>query len=245
MNFPDHLTAVILAGGLGTRLREVVPDRPKVLADVAEKPFLSYLFDQLLAEGFRSAVLCTGYRAEMVSAQYGEAYGALRLRYSCETTPLGTGGAIRQALPLVETRYASILNGDSFFGAGFLPLWKAVGESGAGAGMLLAQVGDAARYGRVEISDTGWILGLHEKDGLSTPGLINAGKYIVQKEWIESIPAGRAVSLEREVFPDWVRRGFLGVESGAPFVDIGTPSSLVEGHQLFRDIESSSRAGDR
>jgi mannose-1-phosphate guanylyltransferase len=111
--------------------------------------------------------------------------------------------------------------------------------------MLLAHVGDAARYGRVEISDTGWILGLHEKDGLSTPGLINAGKYIVQKEWIESIPAGRAVSLEREVFPDWVRRGFLGVESGAPFVDIGTPSSLVEGHQLFRDIESSSRAGDR
>src|SRR5438094_528454 len=98
---PELLEAVILAGGLGTRLRSAVADRPKVMAEVCGRPFLAHLLDQLAGQGVRRVVLCTGYRGEQVEAAFGDAYGALALDYSPEPEPLGTGGALRLALPRV------------------------------------------------------------------------------------------------------------------------------------------------
>src|SRR5262245_63746616 len=97
---PADLTVAILAGGLGTRLRSVVSDRPKVLAEAAGRPFLAWWLDALDAQGFRDIVLCTGFRAERVRDTFGSTQGHLRIRYSVETQPLGTAGALRQALPL-------------------------------------------------------------------------------------------------------------------------------------------------
>jgi NDP-sugar pyrophosphorylase family protein len=103
------MTVVILAGGLGTRLRSVVADKPKVLARVHGKPFLSLLLDQLAAAGIRSAVLCTGYLGEQVQAEFGDSYGSIRLAYSQESSPLGTAGALRLALPIINTNCVLVL----------------------------------------------------------------------------------------------------------------------------------------
>src|ERR1041384_4288401 len=112
----SDITAAVLAGGFGTRLRSVVADRPKVLAEIGGRPFLSYLFEQLAANGCRSVVLCTGYLGEQVYRIYGEQYGSLGLRYSQEAQPLGTGGALRFALGQFASDPVLVLNGDSFYG---------------------------------------------------------------------------------------------------------------------------------
>src|SRR5687768_5619957 len=110
----SHLTAVILAGGLGTRLRSVISDRPKVLARVLDRPFLTYLLDQLAAAGLNYVILCTGYLGEQVKAEFGTSYSSLRLAYSQEMVPLGTAGALQLALSLIPSETVLVLNGDSF-----------------------------------------------------------------------------------------------------------------------------------
>ncbi len=113
----SQVTALILAGGLGTRLRSSVADRPKVLAPVLGKPFLSYLLDRLQISGIQKVVLCIGYLGEQVQETYGSSYHNMELRYSQETTLLGTGGALRLALPLISSPTVLIINGDSFYDA--------------------------------------------------------------------------------------------------------------------------------
>ena len=131
MNNRDCPTAVLLAGGAGSRLRSVIDDRPKVLAEVCGRPFLEYLLDQRVKWRIRDVVLCTGYLAEQIEAYFGMTYRSLRLRYSREIIPLGTAGALRLALPLVRSDTVLVLNGDSFcvpisipFGIGIRPLGR-------------------------------------------------------------------------------------------------------------------------
>src|SRR4028119_1495914 len=111
---PTVCTAAILAGGLGTRLRAVVSDRPKVLAKVQERPFLAYLLQQLARSGIKSAVLCTGYMGEQVKIAFGDSCDSMRLLYSQETSQLDTAGALRLALPLIQSSSVLVMNGDSF-----------------------------------------------------------------------------------------------------------------------------------
>jgi len=106
--------AVILSGGLGTRLRSVVSDRPKVMAMVAGRPFLTHLLDQLVESGIRKTVLCTGYMAELIQNELGERYRNMELAYSVEDTPLGTGGALRNAIGQISGNMLLVLNGDSY-----------------------------------------------------------------------------------------------------------------------------------
>jgi NDP-sugar pyrophosphorylase family protein len=140
------VTAAILAGGLGTRLRSVVADRPKVLAEVRGRPFLSFLLDQLAAAGVRYVVLCTGYRGEQVQAAFGNSYGGLRLAYSQEPSPLGTAGALRWALPLCESDVVLALNGDSFCDADLPAFWDWRCARGAEATLLLTRTPFVVRH---------------------------------------------------------------------------------------------------
>ena len=111
---PEHLTAVILAGGLGLRLRAVVQDRPKVMANVAGRPFLTYVLDQIVSAGIKRAVVCTGFLGDSISTVLNDDYQGLQLLYSHETTPLGTAGALRQALSMVQAFPVLVFNGDSY-----------------------------------------------------------------------------------------------------------------------------------
>lgn len=231
-----EVDALLLAGGLGTRLRSVSGDTPKVLVPIAGRPFLTYLLDQLAQAGVRHVVLCTGYRASLVRDTLGDQYGPMRLSYSEESTPLGTGGALRAALNKTQTPTILALNGDSYCHADLRTLHQFHRDRNALASLLLAEVPNASRFGRVTIDEHSNIQRFAEKTADEGPGRINAGIYLLSRELIAAIPESRAVSLERDVFPTWIGNHFLGYPVQAPFLDIGIPESLAQAESFLRSV---------
>jgi D-glycero-alpha-D-manno-heptose 1-phosphate guanylyltransferase len=226
---------LILAGGLGTRLRSVVSDRQKVIADVSGRPFVTYLFDQLIAGGIRSAVLCTGYQGERVAEVFGHAYESLELRYSQETSPLGTGGALRLALPLIQSEWIVAMNGDSYCGVDLLDVWAWHARHSASASLVLVHQPDARGFGRVRCDESNRITSFEEKRDEPGSAWINAGIYILHRSLVESIPIDQPVSIERDIFPRWLDRGMYGYQARASFVDIGTPSSYTNAQAMMAE----------
>jgi D-glycero-alpha-D-manno-heptose 1-phosphate guanylyltransferase len=229
-----RIPVAILAGGLGTRLRPAIGDRPKVVAEVAGRPFAAWLLDQLAAAGFREAVLCVGWQADLVVRALGDAHGPLRLRYSREASPLGTAGALRRALPLLAGERAMVMNGDSYCDADLAAAWAWHDDVGSQATLLLAEVSDTSRFGRVELGDDGSICRFVEKQQGGGPGLVNAGIYLLSRARIEAIPPDAPLSLEHDVFPGWVGRGLRGRVASGRFLDIGTPRSYADASAFFR-----------
>jgi D-glycero-alpha-D-manno-heptose 1-phosphate guanylyltransferase len=230
-------TALVLAGGLGTRLSSVVADRPKVLAPVAGRPFLSYLLDQLRAAGIRRAVLCTGHLGDQIEAAFGSSYRDVALEYSREPDPAGTGGALARAAALVsESSPVLILNGDSYCDVDLEELWHWHHSRFAHATLVAVAVPDASRFGRLELDAHGRIVGFHEKSAQPSAGLVNGGIYLVRTEALAGIADGRPVSLEREVFPAWTKSGLYGFPTSGRFIDIGTPESFRDAESFVREL---------
>ena len=233
---PLPITAVILAGGLGTRLRSEISDRPKALATVAGQPFLEHIFEQLSSFGISQVVLCIGYMAEQIESLYGTQYKNLSLSYSRETVLLGTGGAVRFALPLVSTPLALILNGDSFCEFDLQALEHFHHERNAQVSMVLTHADDCSRFGSVVTQEDGKVTSFIEKSGAGGPGCINAGAYLVNRQLLAQIPPGRILSLEKDIFPSWINQGFFGFRSDTSlFIDIGTPQSFRSAQFLFAE----------
>lgn len=231
----EDVPAVILAGGLGTRLRSVVTDRPKVLATVCGKPFLAYLLDQVAAAGIKRAVLCVGYCNEQIQAAFGEAYDGVQLTYSRESVPLGTAGALRLAARQIQSEAFIALNGDSFCQVDLQDLWLWHHVRNAKSTLVLTHVSDTVRYGRVLLASDGTIMGYEEKASAAGAGWVNAGVYVLHSGMVRAIPQGRAVSLEREVLPGWAGQGLYGYQSRGRFLDIGTPDSYATADQFFAE----------
>jgi D-glycero-alpha-D-manno-heptose 1-phosphate guanylyltransferase len=231
-----NITAAILAGGLGTRLRSVVADKPKVLAEILGRPFLTYLLDQLVRSEVERVVLCTGYLGESVHRQIGNSYGPLTIEYSQERSSLGTGGALRLALPFLTSDTVLVLNGDSYCQADLrlVKQWHSLRKSDAT--LLLVNSHDTKRYGRVSVGAAGHVVTFDEKAESEGPGLINAGIYLIKRALIETIPEGKPVSLEQEMFPAWIGHGLYGYETTGLFLDIGTPEAYSESERFFTEI---------
>lgn len=229
---PDLMgvTAAILVGGLGTRLRPAVADRPKALAEVGGRPFLHYVLTQLAQVGVRRVVLCSGYLGEQIEVAFGQSYLGVQLAYSREPTPLGTAGALRHALPLIDTESVLVMNGDSFCTVDLRAVWQHHRERNALATIVVCEVPDVKRFGRVELSvelsTEDRLLGFAEKNKDEGPGWVNAGVYVLSRALLLAIPEGTAVSLEAEMIPTWARReGVYGYRSRGSFHDIGTPDA--------------------
>lgn len=229
------VSAAILAGGLGTRLRPAIGDRPKPLAMIHDRPYLTFLLDQLADSGFREVVLLTGYGAEEVEATLGEEYRQMRLRYSPEPTPLGTAGAVRRALALLQSSTILLMNGDSWCDLNLGLFWKFHQRKRADLTMALAEVNDGSRFGTVELAPNGIVRAFGEKEQAAGKALINAGIYLVQRSFLREIPTDRPVSLEREMFPAWVGSGraVFGFRGRHRFLDIGTPESYAMAEEFF------------
>ena len=226
-------TVLILAGGLGTRLRSVVSDRPKVLAPVSGRPFLSYWLEALALQGFRNVVLCTGHLSDQVEACFGRTWGTLSLSYSPEASPLGTGGALRNAISLVSSPEVMVLNGDSYCEVDLANFWTERASRKAAASMVLHYASDSRRFGRVTLSAEGRLENFLEKSDLARPGWINAGVYLFPRGWIESIPESMPLSLERDLLPGWLMNGIHGYPSVGRFIDIGLPETLAQAEDFF------------
>lgn len=226
----------ILCGGLGTRLRSAVADRPKALAEVAGRPFLAWLLDLLDFHGFRRVVLCTGYQAEQIEAEFGAVYKRLNLQYSREPSLVGTGGALRHALPLLNSSSVLVVNGDSYCHADLASFWRGHLAAHAVTSMILTHVEDSSRFGSVQLNGEGNVSAFQEKAASAGPGWINAGIYLVSRALLQAIPQNTVCSLEREIFPMWIKLGLRGVKSDGPFIDIGTPESYASANHLFHEL---------
>jgi D-glycero-alpha-D-manno-heptose 1-phosphate guanylyltransferase len=233
MQCAEELTAVLLVGGLGTRLRSVVPSAPKPLASIGDKSFLELLVRQLRSQGIRRLVMCTGYLSDMIEKEFDTGRSLnVKIEYSKESYPLGTAGAVKLARSyLEETSDFIVMNGDSFVEVDFQRLIRFHREHGGMISMAVLQVRNAARFGTVRIDSTGRVVGFAEKAGQETPGLVNAGVYIFDRALLEHIPEGRA-SLERDVFPRILQHGVYALEQHGMFIDIGTPEDYARAQQL-------------
>ena len=229
----SELTAVVLAGGLGERLRTVVEDRPKVLAEVDGRPFLVYVLDQLVSWGIQESVLCTGYLGEQIKSKFGNSFKTVLLRYSQEPSPMGTAGALRFALPLFRSDTVLVLNGDSYCEVDMEGFWGWHCAQKSDATLLLVRNTDTQRYGGVKTDNHGRIIRFTEKEGAAGPGLINAGIYLIKRSLLELISETKPVSLERHIFPSWIGRNFYGYQARGPFLDIGTPESYAAAQAFF------------
>ncbi len=220
--------ALILAGGFGSRLKELVADRPKPMAPVCDRPFLEYLLCQLKKNGLSDIILSVGHLGHMVQQYFGngERWG-VRLTYSEETEPLGTAGAVKLAGAFIKDSDFVVLNGDSFFDIDLRILLQHHAHKRCLATIALAMVESTDRFGSVKTGEEGNIVEFEEKRIRGGAGLINAGIYVVSKRLLALIPEGRAASLERDVFPKIVGLGFCGVPFQSYFVDIGRPDDYL------------------
>ena len=230
----SRITAAILAGGLGTRLKSVVADRPKVLAEVNGRPFLSYLLDQLLIAGIEQVVICTGYMANHIEKGFGNSYGHVSLVYSEEKTPLGTAGALKNAEEYLKSDFVLVMNGDSYCDVNISDFWSWHYANRSAGSLLLVKLPQANRYGSIQTDVNNKIIEFKEKSALNTVGWISAGIYLLKRELIKSIPGNRAVSIEREMFPLWIKDGLRGYRHAGVFIDIGVPEDLEKASILLQ-----------
>ena len=225
------MQALVLAGGEGTRLRPLTLTTPKPVMPLAGRPFLSFMLEWLGSHDVDEVILSCGFKSEGVREVLGDIYGGMRLRYVVEDEPLGTAGPVRLALDeglLHDTLF--VLNGDVLNDMDLTAQLARHEEAGAKATLALIEVEDTASYGVVPTHEDGRVEAFLEKsDGPAPTNRINAGAYVIEREVAESIPAGRAVSFEREVFPGLVdAAGLYGYPAAGYWIDIGTPERYLE-----------------
>jgi mannose-1-phosphate guanylyltransferase len=222
--------ALILAGGEGTRLRPLTYTTPKPVMPLASRPFLSFMLDWAHGHGVDEVILSCGFLSDGVKRVLGDIYDGMRLRYVIEDEPLGTAGPVRLALDegVLEERLI-VLNGDVLTDIDLSAELEQHERTGARVTLGLYPVDDTASYGVVPTDAEGRVEAFLEKAEGETPtNRINAGAYIVEREVIEAIPAGRPVSFEREVFPSLVGDGLYGYLAEGYWIDIGTPERYLE-----------------
>jgi mannose-1-phosphate guanylyltransferase len=222
--------ALILAGGEGTRLRPLTYTTPKPVMPLAGRPFLSFMLDWAHVHGVDEVILSCGFLSDGVKRVLGDIYDGMRLRYVVEEEPLGTAGPVRLALDegVLEERLI-VLNGDVLTDIDLSAELDQHARTGARVTLALYAVDDTASYGVVPTDGEGRVEAFLEKaDGETATNRINAGAYVVEREVIESIPAGRPVSFEREVFPRLVGEGLYGYLAEGYWIDIGTPQRYLE-----------------
>jgi D-glycero-alpha-D-manno-heptose 1-phosphate guanylyltransferase len=221
------IPAVVLAGGLGTRLAAVSDGLPKPMIDVAGRPFVEYILDTLVDSGVTRIVLAVSYRWKVLHGHFGDSYRSASLEYSVEERPLGTGGAIRQCLVNHDLAQALILNGDTLFRIDLPGLVSRHRQSSTTVTMALRRVADASRYGLVTCDNFG-IVTAFRSDGEGKPGLINGGTYVVDRLPLDNIELPASFSFERDFLERYVSCiRPLGVESDGYFIDIGIPEDLA------------------
>lgn len=230
-------TAIILAGGLGTRLRTTVPDLPKPMAPIGGRPFLEYQLDYWIREGISRFFLSVGYRHEMIVDYFGYSYRGAELEYVIETTPLGTGGGFLLAAEKIGKDIPFLLlNGDTYFAVNLKELESFAMAKDADCCFSLFSTQEKGRYMGMGISPEGKITSL--KTGKTFSGcLANGGVYMIHQRLLSAIPfiAGEQVSLEDDIFPGAIlsEKRMFGLECSGTFIDIGVPEDYHRAQTLL------------
>lgn len=221
--------AVILAGGQGTRIKELTKDEiSKVMLPVNHKPFLYYILMYLKGEGIRNIILCVGHKKETIKEYFGDGSKlGIEINYIEENVPLGTAGAIKNAEKFIMDESFFLLNGDTFSPISLGELFGFHNSKSAVVTIALKEIEDCYRYGRVELDKDFCIRSFTEK-GIHQPGLINSGIYVVQRSILNSVKRNTFVSLEKDILAFLVGRGLYGRVFDSYFIDIGVPEDYFK-----------------
>lgn len=230
------MQAILLAGGLGTRLQSVVSDRPKPMALIEDKPFMEYVVHELSRYGVTDIIFAVGYKGSMVENHFGDGSnfllpdgsGHLNIRYAYEEELLGTAGAIKNAGKLVTEDIYLVLNADTFYQIDYSRLVRMQQDLNLEMVLVLREVPDVSRYGQA-VLDGNKLVGFNEKTTQSRPGTINGGVYLLTRTLLEDIPEGK-VSLENVMIPKWLSEGRAlgGFVNDGYFIDIGIPEDYYK-----------------
>jgi D-glycero-alpha-D-manno-heptose 1-phosphate guanylyltransferase len=220
------MRAIVLAGGQGTRLRSAVRGVPKPMAPIAGRPFLAYLLALLERNGITDVVIAAGYLGEQIVQEFGPRHGTLRLRYAVEREPLGTGGALRNALAMVEDYPVFALNGDTYLELDLAAMRRALDDAKAPLAVAVRAMSDTGRYGRVVV-ERGRITGF-ASGAARQPGLINCGAYLFAADVLASAGAPETFSFERDFLERQVAAlAPVAFETDGYFIDIGVPEDYA------------------
>lgn len=217
---------IILAGGLGTRLRSEVADLPKCMAPVAGKPFIHWVIAHLTAQRITSFVLSLGYMHEIIEEYIQSNYPQLSVKFSVENEPLGTGGAIKLALSLCEDENVLVVNGDTLFETDNNALWEKHIKSNSACTLALKPMQNFERYGAVTVNEDNVITAFQEKKYMAQ-GLINGGVYLITQNNFNKINFPEKFSFEKEFLEKYLETlTMIGVEDDGYFIDIGIPEDF-------------------
>ncbi len=231
--------AIILAGGFGTRLQSVVNDVPKPMAPVNNEPFLNYIFDYLKHYNIKHVVLSTGYLSEKIVAYYQNEHKGIKISYTKEDTPLGTGGGIRLAIEKCLTENVLVLNGDSFFDVDINAHYQNHISKHANCTLALRKVNNAARYGTIVLGNSNKIDAFKEKDNIERIGLINGGVYMIDRElYLSKTEATINFSIEKDFYEKRMQElNIFGFEYDGYFIDIGVPEDYKKAQNDFKGFK--------
>lgn len=220
------LTAIILAGGLGTRLRSAVPDLPKCMAPVAGKPFISHVIEYCIEQGIINFILSLGYKSEIIIKYINDQYSQLNVQYVIEKTPLGTGGAIQLACAKANDKTVLVLNGDTLYKVDVTQLAAFHEKQNADCTMALKPMKNFNRYGVVELNENGSVISFQEKK-MYLLGTINGGVYILNTKKFINEKFSKTFSFEKDYLEKFIRlRKIIGLVQDDYFIDIGIPEDF-------------------
>jgi NDP-sugar pyrophosphorylase family protein len=230
---------IVLCGGAGLRLRSITGDVPKAMASIGGRPFLELLLRQLRRYGFERVILAVGYGREVIRGRFGQRAFGLHLAYSTESVPLGTGGALRKAVDLVESDGVLVTNGDSYTDCDLNEFVEDFRESQAEASVLVVPPDDRSDFGTVLLDDASKLVGFEEKPECSHASYVNAGVYMMSRQILSEITPGLEISLERELIPGWLRQGkdITGFVFRGKCIDIGTPQRYQSAQDFLTNVE--------
>ncbi len=232
------MEAIILAGGLGTRLKGIVDDVPKSMALINGHPFLEYLMNYLTGQGIKRVVLSVGHKRELIESFFKDQYKGISITYAVEDEPLGTGGGILNAFSKVESDLAFTMNGDSLFRIDFNAMMKRHIESLSDITLSLKYLDDTARFGTVRFDETYRITGFDEKNPDSGEGYINGGIYLLNKGFLENAKFPPVFSIEKDCFEKHYNKSrIFGYLSRGYFLDIGIPEDYQKAQDEFKRFE--------
>jgi NDP-sugar pyrophosphorylase family protein len=224
----------ILCGGKGTRLRSVSRDVPKPLVEVAGRPFLDWVIDYLEGAGFRRFILGTGYKGRLIREYYTKKKKKdVSIRFSHETVPLDTGGAVKKAKRLITSNPFFVLNGDSFGAFDAAEFLRFHRGKEAPISILLRRVSRGGDFGQISRGASRRVTGFNEKNPQAKNCFINGGVYIFDQAVFSDMPAAGRFSLERDLFPRMTGKGIFGYYAPGFFIDIGTPERFVKAEKYF------------
>ncbi len=227
--------AIVLAGGLGTRLQAMLPDIAKCMAPVNGKPFLTYVLDYLIIQDISKVILSVGFRKEHIINCFGDKYSSLSIDYTIENEPLGTGGAIKLAMNQVNGRNAFVINGDTYFVPDLKQMQETHEKCSADITIAVKQISETGRYGTVIIDKNGAITDFREKDPNIGFGLINGGIYLINNKVLDNFTEDK-FSLENDVFKKSCKSlKMQAFQTDSFFLDMGIPDDYAKAQNMIND----------